>query len=508
MKTGIKTKALCLLLMLTVLPYALAAQAAPFEVSPLDPEAEGMVYTYWMAGPERTLLMPVKARADIIEDRKDVCILLITQEGFSDVQFAFFAFKNMDVASKDLSEYPDGDMQEVLASISSQPEALRFERYGEIAPGVTAVWADEEMSGSLYKHLVVLERGWIYNAMVQSLDGKAIPQAVMDVQRRLMESLFTDASTVQKAWTAGGVTLAVPDNFVINRPEEGDRDFSFAYICPDETGPLLSLCAVYAVGTSMPAGKSLQDLNAAQRTALIQAAPLRPEGKIIPLDVEGQPGIMRYTAKGEEIYAALHQGMLLLAMNLPRDESQQWEGDFRLAALNAMLGNKAAWPARVLEDSKIRKEGGALLIPSGGSVIRLAIPDGYSENIVRDDGEDKILGLESPDGPLYILRVMDAGIPMAPELAKGASAREATFNYLSEALLKITKDDAPDTVLTAEMLDPSLLGHPGGRILDKEGQYLMLFCALDYSLVLLSVQAEDDKLPEGMEDTLLGMMEI
>ncbi len=499
---------LCLVAALFLL-IALPAGAAPFEINPIDLDEPGLAYSYWLAGPRRMAMLPVTAGTRIHTDEPDVCVVIAALPEFEDVIFAIFAFESLGYAGRDLSQYTDAQVPEALNVISSWPGALKFKRYGEVAPGVTALWADERNDDTTAKHFVAFQGGWVYNVMTQREGESEIPAEALEAQERILLSLFQSIGEPTDSWDAGnGVTLEVPEPFMVSQPDVGDAEYSYAYVSPDETGPAVALCTVYALSSGMPVNAGLGDMSEDARMAMLQGAPLHPAEGIRPEEVEGHPGVMRYEASGKQVLFALRGGRLLMAVNVALDRSQDWTGDFALAALDAMLGAQPEWPARNLPDHASRKVDGALWVPVGDGVLRLAIPDGYEENVVMDEADGKMIGLEGDDGLVYILRVKSLGGSFQDLLAPDAPERAEVFAELSKAIEGIALMDVPQANLTSEYLVEGLLGVPGGHVFDAMGQYRMLYCPFGEYIVMLSVQAwEGDAGIPGLAD-LAGMLGV
>lgn len=503
------SRLVCLLLIFSLLAStALSAFAGPFEIKQLDPDEGGIQYSFWLASPRRAVAFPMNVTAEMYEESPDHCILLVGFSQFGEVFGAFFAFRNDELAQKDLSQYTDAEMPAALKAISKQPEAITFERYGELASGVTGLVARETKEDSVARHFVVFQNGWVYNMMTQ-VRGSEIPEGVFTVADSILKSMFAfQEEMFSDIWDSGnGFSLRVPEPLMLHRPDMGDSQFAFAYICPDRTGPLKSLGAVYRMDSGMLASAELNDLSPDALQVLMQSAGLRADPGSALERVEGYSDIMGYTASGLKVYCALSGGMLLLAVDLPRAETEVWDGSLALAALESLLGRKPIWPQEVRQPLTTYQDGDTLVVPVEGFTLRLAVPEGYAVNAVLDDPGEKFIGLENGENTLYILRVMDIGRDFGNLLTPDHPDRVEAFDALSGFLLGIAKDDLPGVRMEAAYQSVGLLGLPGGEITGGHGQYRMAFCMVDRRLLVLSAARGSEPAVPGTE-ALNGMLSL
>lgn len=486
----------------------LTAQASPFDINELPEDTDGLSYSYHLSEPRKALMLPLSTQAEVYADEPGFCVLLLQDSAFPAFTCAFFAFRAEKGADRDLSAYPDAGLREALHAITEYPETLAIRRAGEVGGGVTAVWADEPRDDGLHRHLVAFEHGWVYNCMASSMEGDPFPDALADWQTRVLSSAFDGLRAVGSEWAFPSGALRVPAPFLLfHMTEENGR---CVRVIPDETGPALALSTVLAYENAAGADMTLDALEApALRRVLTRAmgagsAPLAEDAAFSP--VAGHEGVIQYPVKGVTVYAALRGGTLLVAHDLPRAESQQWEGDLALACMDAALGREAAWPVRPLPEHAVRQDGDALVIPCAAGSLRLTVPQGYEPHVVLDEEDGKIIGMERDGAPLYILRV----IPFYPDaeawMREDTPSRPAVFDMLVKKAEDIAQLDAPDAEFTATLLEDCLLGRPGAQLLSSDGLCALRCVAHGGSLLLITCVDEQTPLPQPALDALAGMV--
>ncbi len=441
--------------------------------------SDAMTYCYWLKAPKRVLRFPAQSRVYIEQDWENGCVLDIQFAGMGEVRAGFYAFK-ASFAQVDLGAYSDQQVRNILADIQSQ---FSFERFGEIAPGVNAVWMDEQLPDGKARHLMVFDGGWVYNSMMRTKGDAPIPAAAQEKQERLMRSMYTPEGRIVRTWDVGeGTILSLPDSFLRHEHAQQAGDMRKASLCVDETGQLLEMARLSVMALSAEEAKS-QDVFQTLSTKL----PGFEENRMFVQKVEGHPGILMYDTGDGKVYCAVDQGRILVAEeNIYQDKSKDWQGDFSLAAMSALLGREVAWPVRLPPDYFTQKMGNRLIIPVGERRVRMAIPEGFVERIAFDREDAKLISLTGENGLQYTLRVMFVDAELSSFLAPDAPEREAIFANVSEEIEKVAAADVAGERLTAAYHKAALMGLPGGIITGRRG-YLMAFCPLDRYMVVLSV---------------------
>ena len=472
---------------------ALTVQAAPFTINEMPQDMSDTYYNYRLSGPDISLLLPVGTSAEVFEDSPERCILVITDAAHPDVVFSFFAFQVDNWADRDLALYSDAALNQALGTISDFPEALTPSRAGEVGSDVTAVWADEEREGIHNRHLVAFHQGWVFNCMVTMPDGSPVPEELKAWQMQVLSSAFDGQRIYTDTWALRESTFTVPQPFLLFFPagEQGN----FAYLIPDETGAALSLAALYVFYDVAPVEASLDRMEETELRRVLTASQDGMQAQPLPEDMElvrllGYPGVIRYEVSGMTMHAALSGGTLLLAVDLPRDDSQRWEGALSLACVEAFLGRETTWPTRVPPEHATRLEGDALIIPATAGNLRLQVPNGYTHRVLMDDVDIKLLGLEREGAPLYILRMMPYWNGVQAQMEEDSPGRAAVFNLVAADVKNLVASDVPDSDLTATLIPDCLLHRTGGVLLSDDGLYAVRFVAHGSTLLMLSIWQE------------------
>lgn len=492
-------RALCLMIAaLLLLASTVPAQATPYTISEMPAGIEELVYSYWLSQPQQIVLLHLGIQTQVMYEEDGISVILLNYLAMPGTAIGLFAFQNVEVASEDLSLLDADKAKEALRAISAMPELLTPGERVEIAPDTTALWVSEPREGIETMHLVAFADGWIYNAMAQAEPGMSIDPKAKDEQLRLLQSLFMMENTAYSRYALEGdrVALSVPAPFVLTSFEKEDG-ITVINICSDETGPLLALSQLFAFKTDAADDETLDDMGMEALRRMLRKVSDDPEASFDDLaPVPGQPGLYNYLADGMPALAALHRGWLMLAIDFPRDETQQWAGDLKLAALNAIMGREAAWPVRQLANEAMHRQGDDFVIALGEQQrLLFHIPDGYEENITANDEVTRIVGFHSEDGPDYILRVIAPGFEL--EENPDDSMMDYMLKLFKETLTNIVQDDAPGETLAFNMTPAGLFGRASGMLIGQSNRIQAMYTMIGRDIILLTVRADEGETLPG-----------
>lgn len=147
-----------------------------------------------------------------------------------------------------------------------------------------------------------------------------------------------------------------------------------------------------------------------------------------------------------------------------------------------------------------------MIIPVAGQFLALTLPEGYEPFIQQDDVDSKIIGLEHPQAPVYILRVMPVGEGLQAGFAPGSEDRAENIALLEQSATMFASHDHPGALEAQAFLEEGLLGLPGGWMYSQDGAFVIAYTAFEHCLVALSAVAQGNNAPKPTIEDVLGML--